>query len=1027
MKRSAANINPYPGIRSFNSDESGLFFGRESQIKELKKTLRKNRFAAITGASGSGKSSLVKAGLLPALKKENPNLIFQIMRPGTQALQSLAGLCADLFKQVKPTEEHSRTALFKQLSESAAVIKDELLAGDSKHHFCIYIDQFEEIFHDKKEASQKEQNEQKQFINALLNLISDAGRLDIIISLRTDFLGDCSKYPNLAKKINTGHYLIPEMTADEKERAIREPARKAGADISEELMQQLRNDFKKKYVSLPVMQHALMRTWEYRSMKGQLDGDVLPEHYKAVGTVENALSVHAEEIFGGIESERGRFIAEKIFKTLAFIGKENRLTRRPTRVKEIAEIARCDKEELIEIVEMFRAEKNSFLLPPPPARLTADSLIDISHESIMPVWKRMQTWIDQESKSARLYLRISRSAALFQEGKTGLLTNPDLDLALKWKKDNRPNETWALRYEPAFDRAMSYLNRSKEEFDTAIKLKDEKQKRELKRTRTIAALLGGAALVLVLFLVIALNMMFKAEASEKDAKEKEKMALQQKRISEEKKKEAVTSRRIAEQQKDIAEQQRLIAEEQKQFAVKKQKEALRQKRIADIAKNKETDARILAERLRKKAEDLKDQALEEKNKAEKQKNRAELSEAKTDTLRRLAIAKSLAAQAVKTDISNKRMKNIDDYRRDLPIVMALQAYFFNKKYNNNRNDPDIFAAMLQIADAEEVLSSENGHKDAVRLTLTSGNKFFSADESGNIFYYENADINNPLILKKYDNKLHGIRAAVFRPEKNELYAADKSGRIFMWNINQTKQKPYLVHKSKSTVAELIATQNPDRVIICFKNGKLKEVIQNKQGVFSLSELSDTKKNITAGSYDKPFIYIGTDDGTILRFNENKFTAAEQVQTEGRITALAAQGAQIVAGYRNGNLLKINKMSVGDKINLHNSAVNKVVFIDSRRIATCSYDGTIKIINSQDISAAPIIINSHADWVYSVASTESGTALISGSADKTVRLTYINSEDLKNALRKKVSANMSKKDWEKYVGKDIKYNKKLPKE
>ncbi len=198
-------------------------------------------------------------------------------------------------------------------------------------------------------------------------------------------MGDCSNYPELAQRINRGHYLIPEMTLPEKERAIRAPAQFVGADISDSLMAALREDLQHNRVQLPVLQHALMRTWDYRTMKGELHGTVETEHYQAIGTVENALSVHAEEIFSGIESERQRFIAEKIFKTLAFVGKENRITRRPSSVRELSEIARCEPQEIVEIVELFRAEKNSFLTPPPPSRLGSDSIIDISHESIMHV------------------------------------------------------------------------------------------------------------------------------------------------------------------------------------------------------------------------------------------------------------------------------------------------------------------------------------------------------------------------------------------------------------------------------------------------------------------------------------------------------------------------------------------------------------------------------------------------------------------------------------------------------------------
>ncbi|NJO87629.1 MAG: hypothetical protein HC831_00710 [Chloroflexia bacterium] len=197
------------------------------------------------------------------------------------------------------------------------------------------------------------------------------------------------------------------------------------------------------------------------------------------------------------------------------MGEDNRGTRRPARLDEICKITGAHEEDVITVINEFRAEGNSFLMPVHAQRLDSNSVIDISHESIMRVWKRLVGWVLTETESAQLYLRLAKSAELYQEGKTGLLVNPDLQLALKWKEENQPNETWALRYDPTFERTMNYLEYSQKEYEKALAAKEERQKRNLRRTRYVAIVLGVASLISISFLIVALNLKLKAEASEK--------------------------------------------------------------------------------------------------------------------------------------------------------------------------------------------------------------------------------------------------------------------------------------------------------------------------------------------------------------------------------------------------------------------------------------------------------------------------------------------------------------------------------
>lgn len=1027
--------NPYPGIRSFEINESSLFFGREKQTTELVDILLKQRFITITGSSGSGKSSLVKAGLIPELLSKGDNWIFTVFRPGSSPIRNFANnfsqtLRNNLFEKNKNSNANN---IERNIRESFENYLDLLSKLNTDKNIFIYVDQFEEIFRFKQNDTIKgSETEANMFVKFLIFLSQQRKHnIYLALSLRSDFLGDCTQFAGLADMINQGHYLIPKMTEDEKELAITGPISISKGEISENLLTRIKDDVKQHNTTLPVLQHALMKTWEYQFATDNVNKALDIEHYEAVGTVANALSVHAEQIFGSLQDEQKKNITKKIFKTLTELGEDNRGTRRPTRFDKICEITKARKEEVLEVIDLFRAENSSFLTPSINVSISSETIIDISHESIMYVWIRLKEWVREETESAQLYLRLSTSALLFQEGKTGLLQSPDLQLALKWKEETRPNEEWAIRYNPAFERTISYLDFSKKEYDKEIELNLEKQKKNLKRARFIAFFLGTASLISIMFLVIAMNLKFKAEASEKEALVKERLAVKISKVAEQKKKEAVSHKRVAEQQQLIAEQQRLFAEEQKQYAIDQKKEAIIQKQLAFIAKNDAIIARDDAKKSQKLAEILRDEAYEQRTLAEQQQQRAELSEAKTDTLRRIAIAKSLAIQAIRQGETNKKKQSISEYEQKLPAILALQSYYFNKKYGGNKYDSDIFSALSYISDSKITIRGEDAHTEGVRslAVCPSENSFISCSDDGTIKMFSFDQNKKTITFNTEGHGENGFRSVITINNTSKIVAGAVNGEILICNIKTPTEKPIILKIHNDIVNNLIYSPANNRVISSSYDGSIYMIdVETINNPPKRILKSDNKITAIQTNLDETKLYVANSKGDFFVINLSNYSDIINIPTsENIITSIQVTGKnEVVAGTNNGKMLIIKDYKIINNLYAHNSKISEFAFdTNNKRLISCSFDKKIKIWNYSDFNEEPIILDNHSAWIYSITLSADNTRLISGSENKSIVISEIDITNLKNIIQKDITENMTHKDWIKYIGEGIIYEEKIP--
>ena len=483
--------NPFPGLRPFEFGDNHLFFGRDQQTTELTTRLRKNRFVAVVGTSGSGKSSLVRAGLMPELLSgtmagAGSSWETTIMRPGGDPLTNLANAIvdADLYD---PEEEDIASQVRATLTRSGlglveAMRQSELPEGTN---FLLVVDQFEEIFRFRR--SDDATDEQAAFfVNLLLEASAQADLpLYVIITMRSDFLGECSQFPRLADTVNEGEFLIPRLNRDQRKEAIVGPVKVAGGEITDRLLLRLLNDIGDDPDQLPILQHALMRTWDLFKERGG-DGALDLEHYQATGGMSEALSRHADEVYGELPDDEHKRIAEKLFKSLTEKVDANRGIRRPMQLAELHEICGGEESHLREVLDAFRKTGCTFLMPAGEVKIKIKTVIDISHESLMRAWRSLRNWVDEEAQSAKIYRRLADTATLYHEDKAGLYRDPDLQISLSWREENRPNRTWADRYYPGFDSAMAFLDQSQEEAERVEREREEARQREVDQANALA-------------------------------------------------------------------------------------------------------------------------------------------------------------------------------------------------------------------------------------------------------------------------------------------------------------------------------------------------------------------------------------------------------------------------------------------------------------------------------------------------------------------------------------------------------------
>ncbi|WP_433518804.1 WD40 repeat domain-containing protein [Nonomuraea sp. CA-143628] len=466
--------SPYRGLASYGVQDARFFFGRDSLTRELAEristTTSDDGPVLVTGSSGSGKSSLLRAGLVPALRAADPRARALILTPGSDPLTNLLRRIAALGRGPAMPEESIAQLVTQTEDDPAAVdrlLREAVAANPYVNRLYVIVDQFEETFTDCMDEHQR-----RRFIAAVAAITECV----VIIALRSDFFSHCADHPELRATM-ASPFIVGAMDTAELRDVIEKPAKAKGLALEPGLMQLLLEDLGPHgqapgvHSNLPLLSHALLVTWQHRA------GDVLTlAGYRATGGIAKAIANTADEVVAQLGASRDLLIRRMMLR-LVRLGEGTEDTRRSVVLDEL----------LPHMEPGIRGEAELVLREFVSARLiTVDGdIASIAHEALLRYWPTLRSWIDNDRAGELIRQRLQDAAETWFEGgrhPSLLDRGPRLDNALAWAE---------ARTGDLDPRTQVFL-------DASVKSRDAERRLDRKRVVLRRWAIAGLALLAVL-------------------------------------------------------------------------------------------------------------------------------------------------------------------------------------------------------------------------------------------------------------------------------------------------------------------------------------------------------------------------------------------------------------------------------------------------------------------------------------------------------------------------------------------------
>lgn len=1001
--------NPFPGSRPFFSAEDQFFFGRDEAVSELLKILLKRRFVALVGASASGKTSLIQSGIIPALLSDmKEEWVPVFIRPGKRPLESLIRGFQKVFsKKISESDVH---AFLRNTNSLGSFLIEK---GLGNYNYFLVVDQFEELFTWPVVVKKRKSGRNADalpFINHLMELLEEAEpRIYLMLSIRSEFLDYCSNFRGLTEHLNKSKYLLPQMSQQDLKEAIMEPLRVSGASVENGFEDYLLKELKDVEPQLPLLQNALKQTWNQWKKQGRADQAISLDDYRAAGSIRGGLSRDLENIYQSMEFYQ-KEICERIFKTIAFkTGRQEAYSRRTT-LGSIARIAKCSIDRVLEVVDIFDKAGHPFLSNKLSETMTSETKIELPHESLINVWDRLLRWVDEEDESIRMYLKISRASASYQQDKGALLVADELQKAIDWKREQKPTPAWGIQFDPAYERAMVFLNTSEEEYLWSEKRKIILQRRKRILNRSFIA--GGIVIVAAVTLIIFISQKRNLEPDRQVRTVQEPPDSQ---LSEP----VIDNRQTFEERPAQSRNTRAAVEPREiEQAVD---ERNTQDRNAQVLENQAEDnpvANLLTE----------DEAVAEEVLPDPEQNIVEQAEPVSIRSREseilITIAKDVAFQSL--GISKDP---------DLQGLLAYQAYLLNKRQGGDSYDSDIYKGLYEslkklISPAYNIYPNQRNSIKAIEWLNSSGS-ILTASSDGSIKILSGNVANQAAQMTLAGTGLNNECLGVSPDERIAAVGTNGGGMVFI----ELENRGEVIHQNMDQGEVVLFIENLGRSGTFLSAGTDNRILKWNYSNFAPSTLLTLRSRplAIAASPNGSRAVIGTGTGRLYSLNVRDTSSLEVVNSFGsnQVRALGFSPGQryLAAGMLDGTVKILSGDGKRTIVNLFGpgARVSALEFSpDGRLLVAASNDGNVYMWRADKWDEPPVVFRENNGFVLSLCFSANGNYFYSGSvAYPRMVGRPTDSNRMAENFCSLLGRNLSREEWNQYFGIDIPYEETCP--
>ena len=979
---------PFKGLQYFEEQDAHRFFGRETLIAQLITRLRElmstqqPRFLAVIGASGSGKSSVVRAGLLPALKgrKQLPDGTLlplgstewpiHVITPTNHPLEALAASLAGHTESVSAMSAliddlaHNPRALHLHVRKLLTQAQGMRWANSRPGHssfsastseqmrFLLVVEQFEELFtmcHDTQER--------QAFVDNLMEAASTNGPTVVLITMRADFYAQCAQFEALRAILAKQQEFIGPMNEDALRRAIEEPAKQSGWGFERGLVDQLLKDVGSEPGALPLLSHALLETWKRRS------GRTLTfAGYAQSGGVHGAIAHTAEQVFTQRLNEEQQEVAKFIFLRLTELG--DKYTRRRASMSELMPIDQTERAEAVEVVLRILVDVRLVI--------TTEETAEVAHEALIREWPTLGRWLEENSEGLRIHRQLNHAAQEWIEldhDSGALYRGARLAQALEWAN---------LHSKELNTLERRFLSVAQEANEREEAEREAQRQRELEQARALAEAehqraeeqmrgrqrLRGLMSVLVVFFILAIGLAWYANNERIKAQESQQEAVQA---------------------QNEAEMERTRAEEKSRLATSRELAA-----VAEAEQEVHPQHSLL----------LAIQALR-------------MNQPKNEVEGDYIPAAEQALRNVLTNMGGIGLSGHKDGIRALAI--SPDSHWLVT------GSPDQTARLWNLQEPSRDPIVLKGHTDAIWTLAFSPNGRWlvtgSNDTNIRLWDLSQKDLTSmfePIVLSGHEG---WVMAAAFTPDTRWLITSSSDATVRLWNLTQPDFPPIVLRGHKDQVVALaispdgrwLATASADQTARLWPIDSLSSptnassLAETSIETISPLVLAGHQAALTSVAFSpaSDWLVTGSKDNTarlwpIAQAEKGAIESLELTGHDNQIRSVAfspdARWLVTASGDTTARLWPLNLLSLAEPLpepvvlDDHQAEIRSVAFSpDSRWLVTGSEDHTIRQWDMQNLSIEPMVLQGHDKEVRLVAYTPNQKWLVSASSDGTARL------------------------------------------